>query len=179
MVQDAIFYKVFIAFKQFVMANTYSLDKDKAKNADMIWAIFEAHDINFYRLDYEQQIFLCESLLTKLDKSNNKAAVASLDGVSDHVDLLRKHNDKLRDILHESVTDETVKAKGIAASIQKHVVLDILNKDLLPYLEVMSKAKTDVYRASFKVILDCVTGVNAKVKARQTFKVNQVEESLS
>lgn len=178
MVQDAIFDQVFIGFKQFVMANTYSLDKDKAKNADTIWAIFEAHDINFYRLGYEQQIFLCQSLLTELDKPNNIAAVASLDGMTDYVDLLRKHNNSLREILEESKADETTKAEGIAASIQKHVVVDILNKDLLPYMEVMSKAKADVYRASFKVISDYVSGVNLKVKTRQTCKVNQIEEIL-
>ncbi len=178
MAQDAIFDQVFIGFKQFVMANTYSLDKGKAKHADMIWAIFEAHDINFYRLDYEQQIFLCESLLTELNKPINAAAVANLDGVSNHVDLLREHNDKLREVLHESKLDTKAKAEGIAASIQKHVVLDILNKEFLPYLEVMSKAKSDVYWESFKVISDYLTSVNTKVKARQTYKINQMEESL-
>lgn len=179
MVQHAIFDQVLIGFKQLVWANTYSLDKDKARNADTIWAIFEAYDINLYCLDYKHQIFLCESLLNELDKMDNKAAIASLDGVSNSVVLLKKHNDSLRKLFYESKTDEIVKAEGIAASMQKHVVLDILNKDLLPYLEIMSKAKAEDYRTSCRVISDYITDVNNRVKARQTCKENQVEESLS
>jgi len=178
MVQDAIFDQVFIGFRQFVLANTFSLDREKAFNADMIWAILKAHDVNFYRLGYEQQIFLCQSLLNELDKSHNKAALASLDGVLNYVVLLKTHNDILAALFKESKTDETIKAEGIAASIQKHVVRDILNKDLLPYLEVMNKAKAEVYGTSFRAISDYITEVNNRVKARQSCNENQMEESL-
>jgi len=178
MVQDAIFNQVFIGFKQFVLANTFSLVRETGRNADMIWAIIEAHDVNLYRLSYEQQIFLCQSLLNELDRSINKAAVASLDGVSTRVDLLREHNDRLRELLEESKADETVKAEGIAASIQKHVVRDILNKDLLPYMVVMNKAKAEAYGKSFRAISDYITEINNRVKARQIYKGKQMEESL-
>lgn len=178
MVQHAIFDQIFIGFKQLVLANTYSLDKDKARNSNTIWAIFEAYDINLYCFDYKHQFFLCESLLNELDKSNNKAAVASLDGVSNSVVLLKKHNDSLRELFHESETDEIVKTEGIAASMQKHVVLDILNKDLLPYLEIMSKARAGDYRTTFKAISNYITDVNNRVKARQSCKENKMEEIL-
>jgi hypothetical protein len=178
MVQHAIFDQVFIGFKQLVLANTYSLYKDKARNADTIWAILEAYDINLYCLDYKQQIFLCESFLNELDKMDNKAAIASLDGVSDSVVLLKKHKDSLRMLFHESKTDERAKAEGIAASMQKHVVLDIMNKDLLPYLEIMSKAKAETYRTSFKAISDYITELNIRVKSRKICKENKMEVSL-
>ncbi|WP_372641337.1 DUF6261 family protein [Ancylomarina sp.] len=178
MIQDAIFDQVFIGFKQFVTANTYSLDEDKAKNAEVIWENLEAHDLNLYRLGYEQQIFLCQSLLNEFDKPKNKAAIASLDGVSDQVVLLKTHNDSLRTIFQESKIDEAAKAEGIAASSQKHVVRNILNNDILPYMEVMSKAKPTEYAASYNVISEYVTSINIKVKARKTRSENQMEEEI-
>lgn len=178
-VQDAIFDQVFIGMKQFVTANTYSLDKDKANNADRIWAIFEAHDVNLYRLGYEQQIFLCQSLLNEFDKPINKTAIASLDGVPDQLVLLKTHNDTLRTIFQESKIDEAAKADSIAASSQKHVVRHILNNDILPYMEVMSKAKPEIYAASFNVLSEYVTSINIKVRARKSRNENLEEEIIS
>lgn len=176
MAQDAIFDQVFIGVKQFVTANTYSLDKDKANNADRIWAVFEAHDVNMYRLGYEQQIFLCQSLLNELDKSVNKTAIASLDGVSDQLVLLKTHNDTLRTIFQESKIDEAAKAEGVAPSSQKHVVRHVLNNEILPYMEVMSKAKPEIYAANFNVISEYVTSINIKIRARKTRNEGNEEE---
>lgn len=179
MVHDAKFDQVFISCKQLVWANTFSLCEDKARNADTIWAIFEAYDINLFRLDYEYQIYVCESLLNELDKNDIIVAIASLDGVSDAVDLLKTHNESLRQLFQGVRSDDRPKAEAIAASIQKHLVLDILNKDLLPYLEVMSKAKAEVYATSFSAISDYITDINNWVKTRNICKESKVEESLA
>jgi len=176
MAQDAICDQIFNGIKQFVRANTYSTDKDKVNNADMIWAVFEAHDILPYRLGYDEQIFLCESLLKVLDKAHNQKAIASLDGVFGYVALLKMHKNKLCSILGDSTIDEMDRAEGIAAAIQKNVVRNVLNNDLLPYLQVMSRANADVYRVSFKAISEYITGVNTKVKDRNTCCTYQVED---
>lgn len=179
MVHDAKFDQVFISCKQLVWANTFSLCKERTKNADIIWTIFEAYDINLFRLDYEYQIYVCESLLKELDKKENIAAIASLYGVSDAVDLLKKHNESLRELFKEVRSDDRPKAEAIAASIQKHLVLDILNKELLPYLEIMSKAKAEVYATSFKAISDYITDINNWVKTRNTVEEIKMEEMLA
>lgn len=179
MAQDAIFDQVFIGIKQFVKANTFLLDNEKAKNAEMILNIIEAHDANLYRMGYGQQIFLCQSLLDNFEKANNKEAIASLYGVSTFVELLKTHNDTLRDIFQESKLAEAAKADSIAASAQKNEVRYILNNELYPYLEVMDRVNTDVYSESFNVISAYVSSVNIQVRARKTRNENQEEtESL-
>lgn len=176
MVQDDIFDQVFIGTKQFVKANTFSLDDEKAKNAGMILDIVEAHDVNLYRMGYGEQIFLCQSLLDVFEEANYKAAIASLDGVSAYVALLKTHNDKLRLIFQASKIEEASKEDSISASAQKNVVRQILNTELYPYLEVMSRANADVYSESYKVILEYVSSVNIQVRARKTRNENQEEE---
>ncbi|RXQ88832.1 hypothetical protein EO244_14990 [Ancylomarina salipaludis] len=178
MVQDALCTQIFNGIKQFVKANTYSVDRDKVKNADMIWAVFEAHDILPYRLAYDEQIFLCESLLKTLDKEHNQKAIASLDGVMGYVALLKMHKNKLCAILGESKIDKQTKTESIAAVIQKNVVCHILNKELLPYLQVMSRANADVYRLSLKAISEYITSVNTKIKDRNAYFTYQVKAQL-
>lgn len=175
LVQDAIFDQAFIGTKQFVFANTYSLDKAVAGKAQTIWAIFEAHDLNLYRLGYEQQIFVTHSLLNELDKPNNKALVESLDGVSAYVAQLKTQNTALEALFQKSKEDEAAKSAIIAPSIQKNLIREILNLDLLPYIEVMSKAKPELYAANFKVISEYVESINTKVRARKTRSENQDE----
>ncbi|RXQ88833.1 hypothetical protein EO244_14995 [Ancylomarina salipaludis] len=178
--QDALFDQAFIGTKQFVYANTYSLDRAVAEKAQKIWAIFEAHDLNLYRLGYEQQIFVTHSLLNELDKPKNKTLIESLDGVVAYLSQLKIQNEALETLFQKSKEDEAAKSASIAPSTQKNLIREILNVDLFPYIEVMSKVKPEIYAASFKVISEYVESINIKVKARKTRSENQVEaEKLS
>ena len=176
--KDEVFDQVFIGTKQFVMANTMSLDSLHVKNAEKIWSIFEAHDLNLNRLGYEQQIFLTNSLLKELDKTENKVIVDSLTGVSTQLDLLNLHNGNLASLYQESKEVEAAKDSSIAPSVQRNFVRDILNKDLLPYLEVMSKAKSETFGETFNVISEFVTSINTKIRARKTRNDNHIQEEL-
>lgn len=177
--QDALFDQAFIGTKQFVYANTYSLDKAVAEKAQKIWAIFEAHDLNLYRLGYDQQIFVTHSLLNELDKPKNKKLVESLDGVSTYITQLKTQNKALETLFQKSKIEEAAKIASIAPSTQKNLIREILNIDLFPYIEVMSKANPKVYADSFNVVSEYVESINIKVRARKTRSENQVEENLT
>ena len=151
---DDEFDRVFNCAKQFIHANTMVLDNAVAQKAEKIWLLFDAHDINLDRLSYEQQIFLTNSLLEELAKPDNKAIVDELVGVSPQIDLLGIHNLKLSNLFLQSKEAEAAKANLIAPSTQRNVVRDIMNKELLPYLEVMSKANPDLFAESFALITE-------------------------
>lgn len=176
--KDRIFDHAFIGTKQFISANTMSMDPLHAKNADKIWSIFVAHDLNLNRLGYEKQIFLTNSLLKELDKPNNKAIIDTLAGVSAQLDLVRLHNNNLASLYQESKETEARKADSIAPSVQRNLVRDILNKDLFPYIEVMSKAEPDIFGETFKVISEFVTSINTKVRTRKTRNENHTQEEV-
>lgn len=173
---DNKFDKIFTCTKQFIHANTMVLDKTVAQKAEKIWLLFDAHNINLNRLGYEQQIFLTNSLLKELAKPENKVMIDELVGVSTQVDLLEIHNLKLSNLFHQNKEAEAAKANLIAPSTQRNVVRDIMNKDLLPYLEIMSKAKPDLYAESFAIITELVNSINSKVRARISRNDNQNQE---
>jgi hypothetical protein len=176
--KDDLFDRVFQCAKQFVHASTMVLDDALAHKAEKIWLLFDAHNINLDRLGYEQQIFLTNSLLKELAKPVNRAIVDELLGVSAQIDLLELHNRNLSDLFQQSKEAEAAKANLIAPSAQKNVVRDIMNKELLPYLEVMSKANPDMFAESFDLISEFVTSINSKVRARVTRNENQNQEEI-
>ncbi len=175
---DDVFDRVFNCTKQFIQASTMVLDNAKAQKAEKIWLQFDAHNINLDRLSYEQQIFLTNSLLEELAKPDNKAIIDELPGVSTQIDLLGVHNSKLSNLFQQNKEAEAAKANLIAPSTQRSVVRDIMNKDLLPYLEVMSKANPDLYAESFALISELVNSINSKVRARISRNENQNQEEV-
>jgi len=175
---DELFDRVFQCAKQFVHANTLLLDDQMAQKAEKIWLKFSAHNINLDRLAYEQQIFLTDSLLKELAKPANKAIVDKLIGLPAQIELLKVHNSKLSDLFQQSKEAEAAKADIIAPSTQKHVVRDIMNKELLPYLEVMGKANPDLYAESFALISEFVNSINSKVRARLSRNEKQNKEEV-
>jgi len=173
---DDIFDKNFVCFKQFVLANTYSQDKSVADDANWIWKIIVAHDMNLHHTGYEKQISSGESLSIELDKVPVKARIANLVGVADCLLKVKTSAESLKMLYRESKEDEAAKAKLLAPSIQKNVVKDILNNELLPYLEIAAKTRPEVYKATADVIFAYVESINKKVKARKTRSEKQVEE---
>jgi hypothetical protein len=174
--KDDIFDKDFVCFKQFVLANTYSQDKPVADDANWIWKIIEAHDINLHHTGYEKQISSSESLFAELEKVPVKARVANLVGVANCLLKVKTSAEALKALYRESKEDEAAKAQLIPPSIQRNAVRNIINNDLLPYLEIAAKTKPEVYKATADVIFAYVEVINIKVKARKTRSENQMEE---
>lgn len=175
---DDLFDKAYRCVKQFVLASTMILDDTTSQKAYKIWEQFESHDINLSNLGYEQQLFLTDSLLKELEKPENKAIISELFGVADQLAVLKVHHKALGDIFQQSKEAEAAKANFVAPSKQSDVVRDILNKELLPYMEVMSKANPDLFAGSFGLITEFVNSVNAKVRARITRGENQNQEEI-
>jgi len=174
-IRDEIFDKDFVCFKQFVLANTYSQDKPVAEDASWIWKIIVAHDQTLYKTGYERQISSIESLFSELDKAPVLARVSNLVGVADCLIKLKGSAESLKVLYRKSKEDDAAKAQLIPPSIQKNAVRDILNNDLLPYMEIASKAKPEMYKATADVIFAYVESINIKVRARKTRSENQEE----
>lgn len=170
---DAVFDRSYLATKQFVLANTFSVDPDHAENAQKVWNIFEAHDLQLYRLGYEKQIFRTSSLIEQLKSDEMQPVVDSLIGVSESLEIMENSHNILKDLFRMSMEEEAAKEKMIAPSVQKMVVCDLMNDELLPYLDVMSKVKPDVYGETTKVITQYIESVNTKNRARRTKEARQ------
>ena len=172
---DRIFDKDMICLKNFVEANKYLRDEQRVKNAETIWEMIDAHDANLHRLGYEKQIVLADSLLLDFDKEEIKPIIASLTGVSEAVENIKLSLANLKALYRESKEYDAAKADVLAPSIQKNHISDIINQELIPYLDVMSKVEPDIYNESYKVILEYIESINTKVKARIS-RLNKQED---
>jgi hypothetical protein len=163
---DRIFDQDIVCLKSFIEANKYLRDETLVKHAEDIWEMIAAHDANLHRLGYEKQIVLADSLLIDFDKVDVKSVIATLTGVPEAIVNVKLSLANLKALYRESKEYDAAKADVLAPSIQKNEICDIINQELIPYLDVMSKVEPDVYKESYMVILEYIESINTKVKAR-------------
>lgn len=170
---DQIFDKDMICLKNFVEANKYLRDDQKTKNAEEVWKLINAHDSNLIRLGYEKQIVLADSLLVDFDKEEMKAIIASLTGVPEAVENLKLSLANLKALFRQSKEYDAMKENLIAPSIKKNGIRDIINHELIPYLDVMNKVEPDVFNETYGVVLEYIESINTKVRSRISRLSNQ------
>jgi len=170
---DQVFDKDVICLKSFVEANKHLRDVQKNKDAEELWKLIDAHDLNLNRLGYEKQIVLADSLLVDFDKEDIKPLIARLTGVPEAVENLRLSLANLKALYRQSKEYDASKVNLTAPSIQKNSIREIINQDLIPYLDVMSKVEPEVFNETYRVILEYIESINTKVRARNTRSSNQ------
>ena len=174
---DAIFDRDFVCVKQFVSANTFVREPDISESAQRVWKTIEAHDLHLNRLGYEKEIALTNSLLADLDDPEIKPSIDNLFGVPESIVRLKGSVESLQNWYRKGIEEDANKEKSIAPSIQKKNVREIINKDLMPYLKLMSDVFPDKYRDIFQVISGYIESINTKARARKTRNNNPDSES--
>lgn len=165
---DERFDKSYLATKQFVWANTFSADPQQSENARKVWEVFEAHELDMYRLGYEKQIFRTYSLIERLEKEDMKERVDTLMGVPETLTVMKAENANLDQLFAENAGILARKEELVPPSVQKEAVRDILNNELLPYLDVMSQVKPEVYSETARVVSQYIEDVNTKARSRRS-----------
>lgn len=164
---DSRFNRSFVCLKHFVSANTWMPYEDIVQTAEGIWKIIEAHDVNLHRLGYEKQIVLTDSLLENFEKEEVKEQLLSLVGVSDCVNQIKSTIIELKTLYREAKESDASKEVRIAPSVQKNTVKEIINNELLPYLEVMTKVNPEEYKETTLVIKEYIESINTKARMRR------------
>lgn len=160
--------KTFVCVKQFLWANTYELDENKAEDARDLWKVFDKHDLSMHRKSYEYQMAMSRALIKNLDEPELKLKMANLIGVEDRFDKFVKMSGNLRIKFLEAQNNVAGVEKVIAPSIQKRVVRKIVNEQLLPYLDGALIALPEKYTAICKLIEEHIMSTNTKARSRQT-----------
>jgi len=170
--KDAVFDRDFICLEQFVEANLYMRDKEIAANARKVWNVFAANDLKLYIQSYESQISSFNSLIKELDSDEIKPLLKSLVGVSDCLDLVKLSAKEVAETymrMHR-ISDEQM--ESIAPLAQQKIIREIINNDLLPYLNVMANVNKEVY-GDIKQVVDAYVGdLNQKINSRTTCPTN-------
>ncbi|MGZ2371476.1 hypothetical protein ACXR6G_16980 [Ancylomarina sp. YFZ004] len=166
--KDAIFDRDFICLEQFVEANLYMRDKNVAANARKVWNVFAANDPKLYIQSYESQISSFNSLIKELDSDEFKPLLGSLVGVLDCLDLVKLSANELAETYRKmkQISDEQM--EFIAPKTQQKIIREIINNDLLPYLNVMANVNKEVYGDIKQVVVGHIADLNEKINSRAT-----------
>lgn len=166
-----------ICVKKFIEANTYSSDETIAKNAEKALDKLASYDPTFYKLGYEKELARAFSLVEEYEKPDMKPVVDSLVGVSAPLAELKTVATELNTLYLKNQDIQALKEDTIPSSIQKKVVIDIFNNELLPYLMVMAKVQTDEFGEVYAKITHYIETINTKIRTRRNRPASEEEEN--
>lgn len=166
-----------ICVKKFIEANIYSSDETIAKNAEKALDKMASYDLLFYNLGYEKEIARAFSLVEEYEKPDMKPVVDSLVGVAAPLAELKTVATKLNTLYLKNQDIQALKEDTIPSSIQKKVVIDIFNNELLPYLMVMAKVQADEFGDVYAKITHYIETINTKIRARRNRPASEEEEN--
>jgi len=164
---DTAFDKNFSCVKHFVNANRYVQDETISTNAEKLWEVIEAHKLNLHQKGYERQLSLINSLLNNFDKKEIQSAIQTLYGVPENIARLKKLKVDFENLFRKNIEEGATEEESIAPYLQKKVVRNILNRELLPYLNAMAAVLPEDYAELSRVIGGFVESVNTKARTRR------------
>lgn len=166
-----------ICVKKFIEANTYSSDETIAKNAEKALDKLASYDPTFYKLGYEKELARAFSLVEEYEKPDMKPVVESLVGVAAPLAELKTVATELNTLYLKNQDIQALKEESIPSSIQKKVVIDIFNNELLPYLMVMAKVQANEFGEVYAKITHYIETINTKIRARRNRPASEEEEN--
>ncbi|WP_282125775.1 DUF6261 family protein [Marinifilum flexuosum] len=166
-----------ICLRKFIEANTYSSDETIAKNAEKALDKLESYDSTFYKLGYEKEIARAFSLVEEYEKPDMKPVVESLVGVTTPIMELKTVTNQLNTLYLKNQDIQALKEDTIPSTIQKKVVIDIFNNELLPYLMVMKRVQPDTFGETYTKITHYIETINTKIRTRRNRPASEEEEN--
>ncbi|MDM8158773.1 DUF6261 family protein [Labilibaculum sp. K2S] len=166
--KDEIADQLFICTKLFIWANLHAPEKDIAEKAELIWNVFDAHNLNLHRQSYESQMALTKSLTESINHPDVRPSLDGLTGVSSRFDAFATASEDFRSTFVEFQQSVAGLEKVTPASTQKNVIRKIINDQLTAYLDSMALALPEKYDAINHVIAQHIESINTKARARKT-----------
>lgn len=144
---------------------------DKSESATKLYKIFSKYGTKVNQKGFEEASGLIQSLLTDLYDENLQNDIDNLDGFSIALDALNKANDEFNST-NVNYTDEiSAENRKTTASELKFPTLDIVNKNIVPYLSALKNVEK--YKKISNAIEQLIDDINVKIRTRKTRNDNE------
>ncbi|RUT77671.1 DUF6261 family protein [Ancylomarina longa] len=168
--------KTFICFKQIVNANTYFLDEDIASSARKLWEVIEAYDLNMYMYSYERQLSKTLALIERTKEDEISNWIGKIEGGERALNQMEICCADYQLVYNKTIQEDANTVTAEAPTAQKKEIRDLINRELLPYLNVMSQAMPQKYAAITELSRKYIKEINRDAHARKTRKKAQVQK---
>ncbi|MBN1111597.1 MAG: hypothetical protein JXA53_01635 [Bacteroidales bacterium] len=169
------------AFWLILDSKLLSINKEEKDNAEIVAHAIGAYNRNFIYKSYSEESADLDAMIADCEKPEVLQAITKCG------DLLNAFNNikAVRQEWNQAVQDNAVNNVDLSdmpsATSLHPMVLQLINNELLSYLEVMSRVKPDVYGSVYKIITEFVKSNNDSVRNHlRRLKAGEiVEEDLN
>jgi hypothetical protein len=173
---DEIADRTFLSVKYMLWANTFNVELEEAEDARFLYhKVFAQHNINLHRQSYENQMAFSAGLADHMKDPKLKAKMDSLTGVSKRFLKFEEAAVNFRTKFNEFKKEEAKIKDMISPSSQKAVLRNLINNQLLVYLNGVVIGMPEKYGEILREIEKHIESANTKARARKTLSENQEE----
>ncbi len=144
-------------------ALTYSAIVEESECAMVVMEILDNYGLEIIRKSYSKQTADTNAILSDLDKPEVAAVIDKVPSVRSIVEELRSANEYLKQSYIDDV-DNKLNNDTPSASKVNEIVLDMVNNDLIPTINTMSKISPDEYLDTYKAIYEIVEEHNRSIR---------------
>lgn len=159
-----------------VKGYTYNSDTAVRSAAELINDIYDQYGLNVTKEGYSQETAHIEALLMHLRTTEALAAIALLPGVTQGVANLTQSQAAFTTTYVSYESDKAEQDNYDSASVLKKELLDVINRQLIPYLQVMNTMNPDVYGEYTAQVAQIINDTNMIVRKRNNKSNDPVTE---
>jgi len=148
-------------------------DGEIGKSASILYDIYQSEGEAVHKQSYEMETSSINVVLEKLNDDKNKEHRERLRGLNEYLTVLEKLNTEFFDLYAERGVQEAVEKEIIPVNKQNREAQNLINQQLLPFLELMSATHPEEYGVIEKMITEYIDDINTKVRARETRSRNK------
>ncbi len=136
------------------------------QHGEKLYTIFSKYGIKITEENYSSQSNLIDSLLQDYAAESVLTSIAALSGVQEAIENIRTSQNNFATIRAEYEALLATKKNLASASSLRKPLLDVINKQLIPYLVAMNIANKAKYGKFIANASEIVESINEVVKAR-------------
>ncbi len=145
-----------------------------AQSAAAVSTVLDKYGLSMFRSSYDEETTLIRSLLEELGELADE--VQAVPQLLLHLNHLKQRQDDF-DKAKEEYVKSQAEGKAIRSASKVRVeIMDLLNKNLIPYLNTMNKVTPAVYGSFVALCAELATRNNQRVKRRQAAVTEDQEQ---
>jgi len=147
-------------------------------SASIIYEIWQSRGESVQNQSYEMETTSINVIMDKLFAPDMEGHVQTVKSLPDYLTELRRENNDFSDLYAKRGSLEAEEEDALPLSIQKKETLLLINKQLIPFLDLMAATDTETFGTLAKTIESYVDELNTKVRTRKTRSVKDLAEAI-
>lgn len=145
-------------------ALSYSSTKEESECATVVIDILDNYGLEIIRKSYDQQTADTNSLLSDLDKPEVTALIDKVPTLRNMIEELREANENMKKTVIDNSASRLNSDSLPSATKLSPIILEMLNNELIPVIDSLSKISPNEYLETYRLIYDAVESNNRTIR---------------